>query len=199
MHRSSFLLPTLGLSVLLFASCQSHMGRVSASLVKLYDIGDPEGLLELELSRDGTIREMEADIKTEAIPEQIRAAALARAPGGVITGGEHEVHGETWTYEVKMRYQNRDWEFVIDKKGNVIEMEKELTRDEAPASVLEAAADAIPGSSFKSVELITIGTERYYHVKRMRGKASYKVVLDPSGKVVSKVREARAEIEIPLK
>ena len=82
----------------------------------------------------------------------------------------------------------------------MLETEKSLTPDEAPAAVLEAAERAVPRSSFKSVEIIShVSGHQEYHVKRTRNGASYKVVLHTDGRVIRKVREHRAEIEIPLK
>ena len=74
-----------------------------------------------------------------------------------------------------------------------------MRQAEVPRIVLTNAERLVPNSVFKSVELIEYadgGIE--YHVKRMRKKASFKVVLRSDGSVIRKVREHRAEIEIPL-
>ncbi|MBI4879380.1 MAG: hypothetical protein HY812_06925 [Planctomycetes bacterium] len=181
-------------------ACRTEgLGKVPPKLVELYDQGAPAGVLELEISRSGSIAEMEVDIPVEALPEAVRKAAEARAPGAVITGAEREIQltGDAW--EVKLRHEERDWEFVIDGSGAIRETEKELRREETPEAVLSAAAAAVPGAEFKSVELIEHGPFQEYHVKQTKDGASYKVVLSPDGKVKRAVREARAEIEIPLK
>ena len=69
---------------------------------------------------------------------------------------------------------------------------------EAPPAVLSAAEGAIPASRHVSVEVIRSEDETVYHVKRMKDLAIYKVVLAPNGDVLRLVREARAEIEIPI-
>jgi len=64
--------------------------------------------------------------------------------------------------------------------------------------ITPAAMKTIPGGVFKSVERIERGDGVTYHVKLLRGGASYKVSLSPEGEVLRRVREAKAEIEIPL-
>ena len=46
--------------------------------------------------------------------------------------------------------------------------------------------------------LYVVPKERKAHVKKLKDGASYKIVLARDGTVIRKVREARAEIEIPL-
>ena len=177
---------------------REQLGRVPTSLVELYDQAAPDGMIELEIDRDGTIREMEADVPPSMLPDWVLVTARAAAPGGTVTGAEREIKAEGSVWEVKMTWEGRGWEFVIGDGGTVLESEKELQRSEAPAAILEAADRAIEGGAFKSVELIERGEATEYHVKKTRDGASYKIVLAPDGTVTRKVREARAEIEIPL-
>ncbi len=179
-------------------SCGTGLGCVSPSLVQLYDEAAPNGTIELEINRDGTIREMEADILVANLPEAIRKAVMAKAPGAQITGAEHELMANAEAWEVKLNHQGRAWEYVLDASGTILESEKELKRHEAPGEVLKAADQAVQGGRFKSVEIIMRGDEQEYHVKKIVNGASYKIVLTPDGTVIRKVREARAEIEIPL-
>ena len=68
---------------------------------------------------------------------------------------------------------------------------------DAPHS--HAAADrAVPAGQRTSVEVITRGAARAYHVKKRDRDARYKIEIELDGTVVRAVREARAEIEIPL-
>jgi len=191
----------VGCLLLLLSASACHtcgLGQVPSGLIDLYDHAKPDGLMEIEINRCGCITGMEADIEIDALPEAVRKMALAKAPGAEITGAERELQsgGEAW--EVKLRFEDRDWEDVIREDGTVLEVEKELRREEAPAVVLTAAAEAVPGAAFRSVELITHGKQEEYHVKQTRDGASYKIVLAADGRVIRAVREARTEIEIPL-
>ena len=196
------LLTLLGSSLLLgLAACASSggLGSMPVGIVELYDGAKPDGLMEVELGRDGTVLEMEADVDPATLPAPIRAAALARLPGATITGAEREMHVEGRFWEVKLLHEGREWEVICNDAGKVVETEQELRRDEAPAAVIAAADRAIAGGSFRSVELIEGRSGTAYHVKKLKDGASYKIVLSPEGEVLRKVREQRAEIEIPLK
>ena len=190
----------LGMVCVAATACQSGIGSVPDEVVRLYDIGAEDGMIELEIERNGVIREAEADVPVSMLPANVVAAAKKKAPGMEITGAEREIKAEGWTWEVKFRHEGRDWEYVIDDAGNVLETEKSLTPEEAPKVVLDAALRAVPNSEFKSVEIIShLSGHQEYHVKRVRNGASHKVVLSPDGTVLRHVREHRAEIEIPLK
>ena len=197
MKKSIGSLAALAVLTLMLAACRT--GVSTAEVVDLYDEGAEAGGIELEMERDGSIVEAEVDIDVANLPPEIVAAAKARLPGGEITGAEREIQRDTWAWEVKMRQDGRDWEFVIAQDGTIREVERELTADEAPAAVMEAALKATPNSEFKSVELIEhVDGRKEYHVKRTRNGASYKAVLLEDGTITRRVREHRAEIEIPL-
>ena len=189
----------LALAAALFAGCQaSSMGRLPAGLVDLYDNAAPGGWMEIEADRSGRIIEMEAEIPVSALPPAVRAAADRELPGGQIVGAEREIVGGRHGYEVKKRKDGREYELVFTRGGELLEKEVGLSRDEAPRAVMDAASAAMPGASFKSVELVERGAEKLYHVKFTRDGVSYKVALTPEGVVTRRVREQKAEIEIPL-
>src|SRR5690606_11309492 len=104
---------------------------------------------EIEIARDGSITGLEAEVSPEELPMHAREAALARAPGGRIIGAERELLATGSAWEVKVHHDGRDWEFIVGDDGSIIEMEKELRRDEAPAAVLEASDRELPSARFK--------------------------------------------------
>ena len=178
--------------------CQgAGLGRVPEAFVELYDDAAPEGMIEVEIGRDGVVREIEADIPIESLPDFVREAALQQLPDATITGAEREIQlvGRVW--EVKLDYQGVGWELLIDPDGNVIETEKEIAVDAAPPAVIATANETVPGPA-KSVEVITRGDDVEYHIKKDRDGATIKLVLSSDGTLRRAVREARAEIEIPL-
>lgn len=191
-------------SVLFFgavlASCRSReLGTAPEELVDLYDRAAPEGVIELEIERDGAIREMEAEIPIGDLPARVREAALAEAPGALIVGAERELQREGEFFEVQLWHEGRDWEYIVDEHGRIQEVEKKLHRFEHPRAILAAADAALPGGALKSVESVEHASRgTVYHVKKERDGASYKLVISPGGEVQRIVREARAEIEIPL-
>jgi hypothetical protein len=198
--RTAIALWTLFPLAALLAGCRSEgLGAAPESLVELYDITAPGGGMEIELQRDGAILEMEADVAISDLPAAVLEAALAQAPGALITGAEREVHPDGRMWEVKLWHGGREWELVVDDDGRVHETEMMLHRFEWPGAIVAAADAAVPGGYTKSVEVLEHrkhGTS--YHVKKDVHGASYKIVVGPDGMVRRKVREQAAEIEIPL-
>jgi hypothetical protein len=174
---------------------------IPARLVALYDEARPDGMIEIEADRDGGVVEMEAEVAVDALPAKVRESADKVVPGGRIIGAEIEYVGDRKAWEVQKDVDGKKHEIVMTEDGTVLEREIEIAREDAPQEVLDAATRAIEGGTFKSVERIEIGggSETRFHVKLERDGASYKVVLAPSGNVLRKVREAKAEIEIPLR
>ena len=179
-------------------SSPAGLGSVPTALIGLCDRALPQGVLEVEVERDGTIREMEVEIPVSDLPTLIREAALAAERGATLTGAERELTANGPAWEVQLLQEGRRVELVLDEKGSILEIERELRRDEAPRSVLNAADRALPGGTFVSVEILHRGRRTEYHVKKERDGARYKVVLSSVGEVLRAVREVPAEIEIPL-
>ncbi|QDU85109.1 hypothetical protein Pla163_22340 [Planctomycetes bacterium Pla163] len=175
------------------------LGRVPIQIVELYDLAAPDGVMELEIDRDGNLREIEADVSVLELPAVVADAALRHLPAGRVVGAERELTSKGPAWEVKFDVEGRGWEVVVDEQGRIIETEQSLSLREAPAVVLASAERAIPDALLLSVELIRRGDESEYHVKRERLGVSYKIVVAPDGRVLRRVREARAEIEIPLR
>lgn len=192
----------LAVSILGAVGCQSGttegLGRLPRSVVLLYDQAAPDGIIEIEVDRDGSLREIEADIPVEDLPEHVRAVALERLPGATITGAEREIQPDGEGWEVKLLSDGVAWEVVVDEDGGIVETEQELDLEDAPPEVLETA-DLTIGGTYKSVELITRGSAAEYHVKKAMDGASYKLIVAPDGTLIRAVREARAELEIPLR
>lgn len=192
-------LPILTVLSLPLTACNAVGGHSAPpELTTLYDEVAMDGAMELELERDGSFLELEADVPLDRVPDTLMAAFRAAFPDGRPTGAEREVQDGVWTWEVKFVSGGRAMEIVLDEGARILEVERELTTAEAPAAVLAASERAVPDSVFVSVESIEAGGGTTYHVKRTRGEARYKIVLAPDGTVRRKVREVLAEIEIPL-
>jgi uncharacterized membrane protein YkoI len=177
---------------------EGGLGRLPQVIVHLYDSGAPAGWIEIEADRDGTIREAETHIAVDALPEAVVAVARQQLPNGKVTGGEMELRPTGQAWEVQMTADGLDYEFVVTARGKVIEKEIEIAKGQWDKKLVDAAERAIPGGAVRSVERIERPGETLYHIKLSRGGASYKVELGAEGTVLRRVREAKAEIEIPL-
>jgi hypothetical protein len=184
---------------LLFTVSCGGMGQVSTRLVELYDLVDPAGGIEIEVDRGGTVREMEADVAFESLPEAVRQAAKEQMPGATVVGAEREFQAGGAGWEVKLSHEGRAYELIFDDAGKLVETEKSITLGEVPPLVVATAEGQMPGRGWKSIEVIERGgAAAEYHFKKDVKGASFKVVVAADGKLLRKVREQRAEIEIPV-
>ncbi len=185
--------------LLLVAGCQtSTMGALPPVVVQLFDEGDPSGRIEIKAERTGAILEARVEIPIESLPGSIIKAANQEMPNGTITGALLEIIDGRRAYGVQKRFDERDFELVFSPEGVLLMKETQLRTEEAPKAVILAAQAAAGGGLVSSFNKVQRGADIYYHVKLRRGGASYKVVMGVDGNVLRMVREAKAEIEIPL-
>ncbi|MFT5288165.1 MAG: hypothetical protein ACI8QS_000302 [Planctomycetota bacterium] len=189
----------LGLAVSACSTPGAPLGVLPAGLLLLADQSAPAGVLEIEAERDGRIREMEVEIPISDLPTAIREAALATERGATITGAEREILLDGKAWEVQLLQEGRKVELVFSEDGRILEIERELRREEVPFSVLATVDQVVPGGTFTSVEIIHRGRHTEYHVKKERAGERFKVVATSDGNLIRVVREIRAEIEIPVR
>lgn len=187
----------LGLAAVLISACAST-DRVPGRLLTLLDDVRAGGAVEIELDRDGTYRDLEAEIAVERVPAPVVSALVAAFPGARITGAEREWQDGAWTFELAFRVGGRAIQAVIGEDGRLLETEEPIPLVEAPASVVAASMVLLPASTLASVDRVEGPDGVRYHLKRVRDGARYKVVLRADGTVLRAVREIPAEIEIPL-
>ncbi len=169
------------------------------AIVELHGVLAPEGVLELEYDRQGILREAEADVPLASVPAELVALALARLPGGEITGAEREITEHGKGYELKLARAGLAYEYVFDDSGRLLESEEELGPGELPEEVLRHVELALGGGERTSTERVTRGDKVEYHVKKEKDGMRYKIVLAENGALLAVVREARAEVEVPLR
>lgn len=187
----------LALGAVLLAACSST-DRVPDRLLDLLDQTRADGAVEIELDRDGSYRDLEAEVAVERVPPSIVSALVTAFPGAQVTGAEREYQGGAWTWELAFRARGRALQAVISEDGRVLETEEPIALVDAPASVVAASVVLLPASTLASVDRVEGPEGVSYHVKRVRDGARYKVVTRADGTVLRAVREIRAEIEIPL-
>ncbi|MEM9379744.1 MAG: hypothetical protein AAGB93_07310 [Planctomycetota bacterium] len=167
-------------------------------LVLLFDQLAPDGALELEFDRHGRFGDMEAEVSVALVPEVVREAVARAHPGVELTSAEREFQSGAWTWEVGFEEEGRGVQVVVSDAGELLETERELEPWETLDEVLVAAEATLRYSTLVSVDHVTSASGEEYHVKRELQGARYKIVVTPKGEVLRTLREARAEIEIPV-
>ncbi len=177
---------------------EGDLGRMPEVVVELFDMGKPDGLFEIELDRRGRVHALEVEVGPGQLPQGVRGVVLERMPGAQITGAEREVTKNQKAWEVRFQHEGRAWEYLVGDDLRVLDTEKELSPEETPGAVRDAAENAMPGGELTGIELLQSPERVEYHVKKSIDGAEYKIVITPNGRVVRRVRQARAELGIPL-
>jgi uncharacterized membrane protein YkoI len=88
------------------------------------ELNDDEDL-EVKAKPDGTIVEIEKEIKAEDLPAAVTAALKDKYPGAKIKEAEEVTKGTTVSYEVQIvTADKKKLEVTLDKNGNILEVEE---------------------------------------------------------------------------
>jgi hypothetical protein len=160
----------------------------------------PDAKLEVGLTEDGGIGDVEFHVPLEALPAAVRAAADRHMPGGDVVDCEKEYLDGVAHWEVTKRTAGKDQEILFDSTGTPVLWELEIDPSSAPKNVIEAADAAIGGSRTKVEEIRDAAKNlTAYHIKKDEGGIRYKIVLSTKGVVEQVYREMSAEIEVPIR
>lgn len=77
-----------------------------------------------------------------------------------------------------------DYKAYYDFEGNLVMYRKEISSDQLPAVVKNAALTKYPNFKFDDVDKIVIGTEMLYKVSLEKGKTDVKMTLTHQGKII---------------
>ncbi|MDJ0976796.1 MAG: hypothetical protein QNJ98_20240 [Planctomycetota bacterium] len=166
------------------------------------DLDAARSATKLELSLDGAGRpdEIEYHIPPSEVPEAVRQAMDAVAPGPDV-GAEKEYNGGRLYYELSRMVDGFKIEAMFHPDGRLHEIEAEVD----PSTVPQAAKDAVtatwPNATNHKWEVIKDGDQSIveYHVKLLDGGMNLKIIVFTDGKLGRVYREVVSEIEVPMR
>lgn len=177
-------------ATLVLAGCQSAKWNNTAAL-------DCERL-EVQMSRDGRMVEIEHHIDPAKVPPAVVSAMNALHPGGAFTDAEMETHKGVVYFELNREVDGFEVEAMFTKDGVLHSEEIQIPVNKVPDLVRAGAAAAVPDARPTAWEEIRDGQRNLveYHVKMATGNRKWKVALMPTGKLLGVWREVPAEIEV---
>lgn len=89
-------------------------------------------------------------------------------------------------YEVEFEIGRREHEIKYDAKGNILSYEEELDLTNVPQPVQAAIKSQYPGSTVKEAKKIESGNVTYKVEIRNTTGEEWDIILDASGKILSK-------------
>ncbi|HXQ71533.1 MAG TPA: hypothetical protein VN844_13650 [Pyrinomonadaceae bacterium] len=108
--------------------------------------------------------------------------------GATIKGFTTEVeHGKTF-YEASLIVNGHSRDILLDKDGNVVEVEEEVSLDSLPATVQDALRKAAGSGTIQLVESLTKnGTLVAYEAHVKRGKKRSEIQVGPNGEKLKRL------------
>ena len=175
---------------------ERYPADVGAILAKM----GPDAKLELGLTKDGSIDELEFHVPYADLPQAARDALDKALPGGEVLDAEIEYARGAVNYEVTKKIDGKEAEVLVDAGGNVVSWELEVAADAVPPAVVKAVEGAA-GGTVTAYEEIRDAAKKLvaYHVKKDDNGIKWKIALSPEGAVQFVRREVKAEVEVTVR
>ena len=108
----------------------------------------------------------EKKIKRAQLPAAVETTVTKESEGVTIKGFSSEIeHGQKF-YEVSLSVNGHNKDILIDKNGNVVEVEEEVSLDSLPAPVQDALKKAAGAGTIENIEERDAGRLRSPHQAR---------------------------------
>jgi len=133
-------------------------------------------------------RAQEKKITRAQLPPAVETTVTRESEGATIKGFATEVeHGKTF-YEASLIVNGHSKDILIDKDGNVVEVEEEVSLDSLPATVQEALRKAAGSGTIQLVESLTKnGNLVAYEAHVKRGKKRSEIQVGPNGEKIKRL------------
>ncbi len=140
-------------------------------------------LLAAGLGTAPAIHAQENKIKREELPPPVGKTVAEEAKGATIRGFSREVEKGKTYYEVELIVNGRGKDVLIDEKGNIVEVEDEVSLDSLPATVKEGLRKAAGAGKIGKVESLTKnGKLVAYEAVVKTGEKRSEVQVGPDGR-----------------
>ena len=124
----------------------------------------------------------EKKITRAQLPAAVEKTVAHESEGATITGYAKETeHGQTF-YEASLLVNGRRKEILLDKNGEIVEIEEEVSLNSLPASVQQALTKAADGGTIATIESLTkSGKLVAYEAHVKHGRKMSEIQVGPNG------------------
>ena len=124
----------------------------------------------------------ERKIKRSQLPAAVEKTVKEQSQGATIKGFSTEIEKGKRVYEVEMTVNGHGKDMMVDAKGNVIEIEEEVTMDSLSQAVKDGLTKAAGTGTISKVESLTKnGTLVAYEAVVKRGAKRSEIQVGPNG------------------
>ena len=106
----------------------------------------------LVLAAGGVAVAQEKKLKREQLPPAVEKTVAAESQGATINGFATEVEKGKRLYEAELTINGRSKDISMDKNGNIVEVEEEVTMDSLPAAVQDGLRKAAGKGTIGKIE-----------------------------------------------
>ena len=127
-------------------------------------------------------QETEKKITRKQLPAAVEKTVAQESEGATIKGFAREVENRQVFYEVSLAVNGHNKDILMDKSGNVVEVEEEVSIDSLPANVQDALRKAAMNGTIQIVESLTKGGNLVaYEAHVRKGKKRFEIQVGPNG------------------
>jgi len=124
----------------------------------------------------------ERKIKREDLPPAVEKTAAEQSNGATIRGFSTEVEKGKRLYEVELTVNGHGKDVSMDSKGNVVEVEEEVSMDSLDPAVKDGLQKAAAGGTIVKIESLTRkGKLVAYEAVVKRGSKRSEIQVGPNG------------------
>jgi hypothetical protein len=129
-----------------------------------------------------TLQAKDKRIKREQLPPAVEKTVAKQSEGATIRGFSTEIDNHRRVYEVELMANGHAKDVTMDAKGNVIEVEEEVTMESLPPSVKLGLTEAAGVGRIDKIESLTkSGKLVAYEAVVKTGKKRSEVQVGPDG------------------
>jgi len=127
-------------------------------------------------------QENERKVRREQLPPAVEKTVAAESQGATIKGLSTEVENRQRFYEASLNVNGHNKDILMDKAGNIVEVEEEVQLDSLPAALQDALKKAAGSGRIEVVESLTKkGTLVAYEAHVKRGSKRLEIQVGPNG------------------
>ena len=139
-------------------------------------------LLVIAVAMVSAIEAQEKKIKREDLPPAVEKTVAEQSSGATIRGFSTEVEKGKRLYEVELTVNGHGKDISMDAKGNIVEMEEEVSMDSLTPAVKEGLMKAAGTGTIGKVEsLMKNGKLVAYEAVVKHGKKRSEIQVGPNG------------------
>ena len=129
-----------------------------------------------------TAQAQEKKITRKQLPPAVEKTVRKESEGATIKGFAKEIDNGQTFYELELIVNGRSKDVLMDKQGNVVEVEEQVSMESLPSAVQEALKQAAGSGTIGLIESLSKnGTLVSYEAHVKHGKKRSEIKVGPNG------------------